>query len=46
LKKIHSSNQSQVFFKVGIPGDAFFFYLSYDHFGICVKDASLKTDSP
>jgi hypothetical protein len=32
--------------RVGLPGNAFFFYMSCDHLGICANDAPLNTDSP
>jgi hypothetical protein len=45
-KKFHSSDQSQVSFKGGLSGDAFFFYLSCDHLGVCGKNAPLNADGP
>jgi hypothetical protein len=33
-------------FEDGLSRDAFFFYLSDDHRGICAKDAPLNVDAP
>jgi hypothetical protein len=46
LKKFHSSDQSQISFEGGLPRDAFFFYLSCNHLGVCVKNAPLNADGP
>jgi hypothetical protein len=42
----HSSYQSQIFLEGWFPSYAFFFYLSGNHFGICVKDAPLNPNGP
>jgi hypothetical protein len=41
---LHSSNKTQILLEGGFPGDALFFYLSSDHFGISAEDAFLNSN--